>query len=92
MGRMFRVIVENEWIEDCVVVDYKAHPVNRQLFFVRFNRHIPGSITEVGKILMLYFWQSFSLSYSLNFHVSSSIAYNILINEELKVVVSMRIK
>ncbi|KAF4686305.1 hypothetical protein FOZ60_005442 [Perkinsus olseni] len=47
MGRMFRVIVEHEWIEDCVVVDYKAHPVNRQVFFVRFNRHIPGSITEI---------------------------------------------
>lgn len=45
-GRLFRVHV-GEWIEECVVADVSAHPVDRELLFIRFNRHVPGQMTTL---------------------------------------------
>eukprot|EP00450_Noctiluca_scintillans_P035617 CAMPEP_0194539164 /NCGR_PEP_ID=MMETSP0253-20130528/79020_1 /TAXON_ID=2966 /ORGANISM="Noctiluca scintillans" /LENGTH=257 /DNA_ID=CAMNT_0039385391 /DNA_START=76 /DNA_END=846 /DNA_ORIENTATION=- len=45
-GRLFRVHVGN-WIEECVVVDVTMHPVEQELYFVKFARHVPGKLTTV---------------------------------------------
>jgi hypothetical protein len=45
-GRLFRIHIE-DWIEECVVVDVNTHPVDRELYFVRFARHVPGKMTTV---------------------------------------------
>jgi len=45
-GRLFRVHV-SDWIEECVVSDLSAHSVEQELYFVRFNRHVPGQMTTI---------------------------------------------
>merc|ERR1712039_769027 len=45
-GRLFRIHVGN-WIEECVVSDVSTHPVEQELYFVRFNRHVPGQVTTL---------------------------------------------
>jgi hypothetical protein len=47
-GRLFKLKVDGEF-EETVVSDYKAHPVNKELLFVKFGRHIKGvsSILEI---------------------------------------------
>eukprot|EP00434_Breviolum_minutum_P027681 symbB.v1.2.024483.t1/scaffold2323.1/size82334/3 len=45
-GRLFRVHI-GKWIEECVVTDVSTHPVEQELMFVRFDRHIPGRMTVV---------------------------------------------
>lgn len=45
-GRLFRIHVE-DWIEECVAVDVNTHPVNQELYFVRFTRHVPGQMTTI---------------------------------------------
>eukprot|EP00435_Cladocopium_sp_Y103_P016214 s189_g4.t1 len=45
-GRLFRVYI-GKWIEECVVTDVSTHPVEQELMFVRFDRHIPGRMTVV---------------------------------------------
>lgn len=42
-GRLFRVSV-GHWIEECVVTDVSTHPVEQELNFVRFDRHVPGKM------------------------------------------------
>lgn len=43
-GRLFRIHIE-DWIEECVVVDVNIHPVEQELYFVRFARHVPGKMS-----------------------------------------------
>eukprot|EP00927_Polykrikos_kofoidii_P021462 TRINITY_DN20289_c0_g1_i1.p1 TRINITY_DN20289_c0_g1~~TRINITY_DN20289_c0_g1_i1.p1 ORF type:complete len:317 (-),score=56.54 TRINITY_DN20289_c0_g1_i1:59-1009(-) len=45
-GRLFRIHYE-DWIEECVVADCSVHPVEQEMYFVRFNRHVPGKLTNV---------------------------------------------
>ncbi|CAJ1434777.1 unnamed protein product [Effrenium voratum] len=45
-GRLFRLHV-GRWIEECIVKDVATHPVDQELMFVRFERHIPGKMTVV---------------------------------------------
>lgn len=45
-GRLFRIHV-GKWIEECVVRDVSTHPVEQELFFVRFVRHVPGKMTTL---------------------------------------------
>eukprot|EP00913_Durusdinium_trenchii_P034665 g32429.t1 len=45
-GRLFRVHI-GKWIEECVVTDVSVHPVEQELMFVRFDRHIPGKMSVV---------------------------------------------
>jgi len=45
-GRLFRVHVGN-WIEECVVVDCSTHPVEQELMFAKFARHVPGKMTTL---------------------------------------------
>lgn len=45
-GRLFRIHVEN-WIEECVVSDVSTDPVEKELYFVRFRRHVPGQMTTL---------------------------------------------
>jgi hypothetical protein len=46
-GRLFRIHV-GKWIEECVVTDVSTHPVNQELYFVRFERHVPGKMTTLS--------------------------------------------
>jgi len=46
-ARIVDIIVDNKWSEKCVVSDVSAHVNNRELFFVKFARHIPGKVTCV---------------------------------------------
>lgn len=46
-GRLFRIHV-GDWIEECVVSDVSTHPVEQELFFVRFQRHVPGQVTTLS--------------------------------------------
>lgn len=45
-GRLFHIHVE-DWIEECVVVDVSTHPVEQELYFVRFARHVPGKMSQL---------------------------------------------
>mmetsp|Transcript_57820 Transcript_57820/g.161387 ORF Transcript_57820/g.161387 Transcript_57820/m.161387 type:complete len:295 (-) Transcript_57820:127-1011(-) len=45
-GRLFRIHVD-DWIEECVVADVATHPVEKELQFIRFDRHLPGHMTTV---------------------------------------------
>lgn len=45
-ARLFQVRAGN-WIEECVVSSVKTHVVNREVYFVRLARHVPGIVTEV---------------------------------------------
>lgn len=45
-GRLFKIQVE-DWIEECVVVDVSTHPVEQELYFVRFARHVPGKMSTL---------------------------------------------
>merc|ERR1712150_72583 len=45
-GRLFRIHV-GEWIEECVAVDVSTHAVEKELYFVKFLRHVPGHVTKV---------------------------------------------
>lgn len=45
-GRLFRIHMD-DWIEECVAVDASMHPVEQELYFVRFERHVPGKMTTV---------------------------------------------
>eukprot|EP00747_Dinoflagellata_sp_TGD_P093831 gnl/TRDRNA2_/TRDRNA2_165894_c0_seq1.p1 gnl/TRDRNA2_/TRDRNA2_165894_c0~~gnl/TRDRNA2_/TRDRNA2_165894_c0_seq1.p1 ORF type:complete len:316 (-),score=32.15 gnl/TRDRNA2_/TRDRNA2_165894_c0_seq1:109-1032(-) len=45
-GRLFRIHV-GKWIEECVAVDVASHPVEHELYFVRFARHVPGKMTTL---------------------------------------------
>ena len=46
-ARLMRVVVDKEWIESCVVSDVSAHVNNRELFFLKLARHVPGIVTTV---------------------------------------------
>jgi len=46
-GRLFRIHV-GQWIEECVVEDLAVHPVEKEMYFVRFRRHVPGKMTTVN--------------------------------------------
>lgn len=46
-GRLFRVHIGN-WIEECVVTDVSTHPVDKVLYFIRFERHVPGKLTNIN--------------------------------------------
>ena len=41
-GRLFNIAVDNTWLEPCVVSEYKAHPVNKDVSFVKFARQVEG--------------------------------------------------
>lgn len=45
-GRLFRVHV-GQWLEECVVEDVSTHPVEQELYFIRFRRHVPGKVTTL---------------------------------------------
>lgn len=45
-GRLFRVHVD-DWIEECVVADCSVHPVEQEIYFVKFERHVPGKMTKL---------------------------------------------
>lgn len=45
-GRLFRVHFE-DWIEEVVAVDVNVHPVEQEMYFVKFVRHVPGKITRL---------------------------------------------
>lgn len=45
-GRLFRIHVE-DWIEECVVVDCNTHPVEQEMYFIRFARHVPGKMSTL---------------------------------------------
>lgn len=45
-GRLFRVHVD-DWIEECIVADCSTHAVEQELYFVKFERHVPGNMTKV---------------------------------------------
>jgi len=45
-GRLFRIYV-GDWVEECVVSDVSTHAVDQELYFVRFDRHVPGNMTTV---------------------------------------------
>ena len=44
-ARLLRVLVDDEWIESCVVSDWWAHVNQRDLFFLKLARHVPGKLT-----------------------------------------------
>ncbi|CAK9052366.1 50S ribosomal protein L25 (General stress protein CTC) [Durusdinium trenchii] len=49
-GRLFRPLGDRAgWTgrEECVVTDVSVHPVEQELMFVRFDRHIPGKMSVV---------------------------------------------
>lgn len=46
-ARLFRVQIDDECSENCVVSDFSAHVNNRELHFIRLARHIPGKVTTV---------------------------------------------
>jgi len=46
-GRLFRVQVD-KWVEECIVEDVSVHPVEQEMYFVRFRRHVPGKVTTLG--------------------------------------------
>ncbi|CAE8615357.1 unnamed protein product [Polarella glacialis] len=46
-GRLFRIHV-GDWVEECVVSDVSTHAVNQELYFVRFDRHVPGEMTTLS--------------------------------------------
>ena len=39
---------ENSAALRCVVQDVSVHPVEQEMYFVRFRRHVPGQITNVA--------------------------------------------
>jgi hypothetical protein len=45
-GRLFRIHV-GDWIEECVVGDCATNPVEQELKFVKFVRHVPGKMSTV---------------------------------------------
>jgi len=45
-GRLFRIHV-GKWIEECVVSNVSTHPVEQELKFVTFTRHVPGKVTTL---------------------------------------------
>lgn len=45
-GRLFRIQV-GSWIEECLVEDAFVHPVEQEMYFVRFRRHVPGKVSTV---------------------------------------------
>jgi hypothetical protein len=46
-ARLIHVKVDGEFTEDCVVSDFSAHVNNRELFFLKLARHIPGKVTTI---------------------------------------------
>lgn len=46
-ARVFNIAVDGEWLETCVVSDVSAHVNQRELFFLKLARHIPGKVTTV---------------------------------------------
>ena len=46
-GRLFKIAVDDEYLEECVVSDYKAHPVNKEIFFVNFARQPAGILSTI---------------------------------------------
>ena len=46
-ARLVKLIVDDEWLENCVVSDVTSHVNNRELFFLRLARHVPGKVTSV---------------------------------------------
>lgn len=51
-ARLFRLHI-GPITEECVVTQVKADPLARRLYFVGFERHVPGSVTEVQLPLTL---------------------------------------
>nr|CEL77657.1 TPA: 50S ribosomal protein L25 [Toxoplasma gondii VEG] len=45
-ARLFRLRIGN-WIEECIPTFVQADPVARRLYFVKFERHVAGKISEV---------------------------------------------
>ena len=46
-ARVLKVVVDNEWVENCVVTEVSAHVNNRELFFLKLARHVPGKVTTI---------------------------------------------
>jgi hypothetical protein len=46
-ARLLNVVVDEEWLESCVVSDASAHVNNRELHFLKLARHVPGKVTTV---------------------------------------------
>jgi hypothetical protein len=46
-GRLFNIAVDNQYLEPCIVSEYKAHPVNQDISFVKFSRQLEGIWTEL---------------------------------------------
>ncbi|CBZ55315.1 conserved hypothetical protein [Neospora caninum Liverpool] len=45
-ARLFRLRI-GKWIEECIPTFVQADPVARRLYFVKFERHVEGKISEV---------------------------------------------
>ena len=48
-GRLFRIGIDDDYYEDCLVSDFKAHPVNKELYFISFARK-PSSVSAEFEI------------------------------------------
>lgn len=46
-ARVFKVAVNDEFTETCIVSDFSAHVNNRELFFLKLARHVPGKVSTV---------------------------------------------
>lgn len=46
-ARLFKIAVNNKWLETCVVSDFSAHVNNRELHFLKLARHVPGKVTQL---------------------------------------------
>ncbi|CEM21984.1 unnamed protein product [Vitrella brassicaformis CCMP3155] len=46
-GRLYRLHV-GQWIEECIVQHVQADPLDKHLYFVKFQRHVPGRMTQVS--------------------------------------------
>ena len=46
-ARILNIVVDDEWLETCVVSDTSAHVNNRELHFLKLARHVPGKVTTV---------------------------------------------
>ena len=46
-SRIINIVVDDKWIERCIVSDVSAHVNNRELFFLKFARHVAGKMSVV---------------------------------------------
>lgn len=46
-ARVLQVVVDNEWVETCVVSDFTAHVNDREISFLKLARHLEGKVTTI---------------------------------------------